>query len=619
MATEAQVFITGIKNVLSFRGTLNHGIQPSTFVVDIVPQQVNEPLVEIAVKYPHPVKAFELKECLIDSSSYSAGRSGLISTLYIRDFRWKWAYKHITLLANIRRGDGEIIIHPQYKYHEKKMSVDDILDELEKALGARIIRSAKLPENYYPEIIWDNYNAAAALNDLLSPLAVRIVPSYDPDVVSIHNAGVGGTLPQDDIESYGTDLNPREKPKRIRVVSAPVLKTVDIGLYPVIKSADSGGSSYADWSMYEPTLGRWGEAVDVSNEVATYPNKTGRDLTTQECQFVEESAFSWFIVSHSSDPPTENSDGNIEQRVRDIQGYKAKLQAEYDILRGMQNFICEQITQTQNDASDGLNSFLTISPRRPFVYGAFYHEQETDLDASASLTPWRNSADSFDDIPQAVKNDISYVEADTNEGNETRNDYLRKFIVPAPFSIDFDTGIVKFSRKVYLSKNNGELYFPELCLRVAVKTINEQGTFNRLEWVINVDPKSPADEIYIERNDIVPMIEYNQNLHTEAKYLEQLRNYAEQVLKSLNTPDLAGTATYAGIKAIPLDGIIQTVSWSISQSGARTTATYNHDTGDATTLSFQSRQQAIEVAKAIRDAEVSRNADRREFMGLPEL
>jgi hypothetical protein len=65
--------------------------------------------VEIAVKYPHPVKAFELKECLIDSSSYSASRSGLISTLYIKDFRWKWAYKRITLLANIRRGDGEII------------------------------------------------------------------------------------------------------------------------------------------------------------------------------------------------------------------------------------------------------------------------------------------------------------------------------------------------------------------------------------------------------------------------------------------------------------------------------------------------------------------------------
>ena len=103
---EARVFITGVNEVISFRGTLNHGIQPSTFVAEIIPQQINEANVEIDIKYPHPAKGVELKECLIDSSSYSASRSGLVSTLYIKDFRWKWAYKQITLLANIRRGDG---------------------------------------------------------------------------------------------------------------------------------------------------------------------------------------------------------------------------------------------------------------------------------------------------------------------------------------------------------------------------------------------------------------------------------------------------------------------------------------------------------------------------------
>lgn len=617
---EARVFITGVNEVISFRGTLNHGIQPSTFVAEIIPQQINEANVEIDIKYPHPANGVELKECLIDSSSYSASRSGLVSTLYIKDFRWKWAYKQITLLANIRRGDGEIIIDPQYKYHAKKMTVSDILDEIEKALGARIIRKATFPADYYPEIIWDSYNAATALSDLLSPLAIRIVPSFEPNIVSIHNAGVGGNLPTDDLESLGTDTNPRERPKRIRVVSAPVLRTVDIGLYPVIQT--SSGFEEADNSIYKPTMGRWGSAIDVSDEVATYPNETGRDLTTQECEFVESSAFQWFTVVPSEIPPRENSSGDMLERQKNIVGYGSmpggtQLLTRYDILRGLQNFICEKSVLKGPEQTGDIT--YSISARRPFVYGAFLHEQETDVDARAGLTANDNSADDFKDIGQTVKNQLSYVESDTNEENRTTNDTLRKYIVPVPFSIDFDSGLVVFSRKVYLNRD-GDNYFPELCLRAAVKTVNASGTFNRLEHIINVDPKSPADEIYIELNDVVPMWEYADGFGNRAlDYQQQLKDYAEQILKTLSTPDEAATATYAGIKAIDLDGAIQSVSWSVGSSGARTTATRNQDTGDSTTISFRARQQSIEMGKSMRDAEIQRNADRRKAMGLPPL
>lgn len=614
---EAQVFITDVEQVLSFRGTLNHGIQPSTFVAEIIPQQIKTANVEIAVKYPHPVKAFELKECLIDSSSYSALRSGLISTLYIKDFRWKWAYKHITLLANIRRGDGEVIIDPSYKYHAQKMSVSDILDEIEKALGARIIRNCTFPVDYYPEIMWDNYPAATALNDLLSPLALRIVPSYEPNIVTICNSGIGAALPTDDLESLGTDTNPKERPKRIRVVSAPVLKTIDIGLAPVAKTSSViWNFSPVNLSRYRPSFGRWGVAVDVSSEVAAYPNDTGRDLTTQECEFVEQSVFQWYEITNSSSPPLEESSGDVVGRYKEIEGFNAKLLTKYDILRGIQNFICEKSVRLVDDPSGG--PVYQISARAPFVYGAFQHEQETDVDAQAGLTDSGNSCDSFKDIPNSTKEQLSYVEDDTNEDNRTINDMLRKYIVPVPFSIDFDAGLVKFGRKVFLERD-GEPYFPELCLRIAVKTINENGTFNRLEHVIQVDPKSPADEIYIELNDIVPMWEYADGFDSRDDYIQQLKDYAEQILKTLMTPDEAATATYAGIKKIDLDGAIQSVSWSMGSGGARTTVTRNQDTGDQTTISFRARQQAIEMGKAMRDAETLRNHTRRRNLGLPPL
>ncbi len=101
--------------------------------------------------------------------------------------------------------------------------------------------------------------------------------------------------------------------------------------------------------------------------------------------------------------------------------------------------------------------------------------------------------------------------------------------------------------------------------------------------------------------------------------MQQLKDYAEQILKTLMTPDEAATATYAGIKPIELDGAIQSVSWSIGSGGARTTATRNQDTGDQTTISFRARQQAIEMGKAMRDAETLRNHTRRRNLGLPPL
>jgi hypothetical protein len=612
----AQAVITGVNQVISFRGTLNHGIQPSTFVAEIIPQVINESNVTIAVKYPDPATAFELKECIIDSSSYSATRSGLISTLYIKDFRWKWAYKRITLLANIRKGNGEIIIDENYVYHQRKMSVRNILDQIEVALGVRIILSATLPVDYYPEIIWDNYPAATALSDLLSPLAVRIVPSYEPNVISIHNAGKGSPLPTDDLESYGTDTNPKEKPRQIRIVSAPVIKTVDVGLVPVIKT--SNRIDYADMSDYHPSFGRWGDAVDVSDEIASYPNETGRDLTTQECEFVEQSVFKCYRVTEYSVPHEEKESGRIVPVSfgKVIEGYEDNIRTAYGLRRGMQNFICERSTRTTIEQNNEVTYVLSARP--PFVYGAFKHEQETDVDAQAHLTASGNSCDSFKDIDEKTKTWLSYIEPDTNEDNKTWNDRYRRFIVPVPFSIDFDAGLVQFSRKVFLERD-GEPYFPELCLRIAVKTINEKGTFNRLEHVIQVDPNSPADEIYIELNDVVPMWEYADGFKNRDNYMKQLSDYGSQVLASLLLPDEAGTATYAGVKKIDLDGAIQSVSWSIGQGGARTSATWNHDTGTDTTLSFLARQQAIEVGKAIRVNDLFNNEQNRSKIGLPPL
>jgi hypothetical protein len=611
----AQAVITGVNQVISFRGTLNHGIQPSTFVAEIIPQVINESNVTIAVKYPDPATAFELKECIIDSSSYSSTRSGLISTLYIKDFRWKWAYKRITLLANIRKGNGEIIIDENYVYHQRKMSVRNILDQIEVALGVRIILSATLPVDYYPEIIWDNYPAATALSDLLSPLAVRIVPSYEPNVISIHNAGKGSPLPTDDLESYGTDTNPKEKPRQIRIVSAPVIKTVDVGLYPVVKT--SNRFEPADMSQYRPSFGRWGAAVDVSDEIASYPNKTGRDLTTQECEFVEQSVFKWYRILPYPSPATEETDGSLGWiTTSSVEGYKNYIQTNYDILRGLQNFICERSTRTTIEQNGEVTYVLSARP--PFVYGAFQHEQETDVDAQAHLTASGNSCDSFKDIDEKTKTWLSYIEPDTNEDNKTWNDRYRRFIVPVPFSIDFDAGLVQFSRKVFLERD-GEPYFPELCLRIAVKTINDKGTFNRLEHVIQVDPNSPAEEIYIELNDVVPMWEYGDGFKNRDNYMKQLSDYGSQILASLLLPDEAGTATYAGVKKIYLDGSIQSVSWSIGQGGARTSATWNHDTGTDTTVSFLARQQAIEMGKSMRDSDLQRNATRRKDIGLPPL
>jgi hypothetical protein len=60
----------------------------------------------------------------------------------------------------------------------------------------------------------------------------------------------------------------------------------------------------------------------------------------------QASAFQWFAIIPSENPPQEDiNSAGLLQRQKNVQGYGNQLLTGYDILRGIQNFICEKTVQ----------------------------------------------------------------------------------------------------------------------------------------------------------------------------------------------------------------------------------------------------------------------------------
>jgi hypothetical protein len=149
--------------------------------------------------------------------------------------------------------------------------------------------------------------------------------------------------------------------------------------------------------------------------------------------------------------------------------------------------------------------------------------------------------------------------------------------------------------------------------------MNEDGFFERIEYVLDIDPNSPADEIYVEANEVVPTVHYNAADGTVDEVRKYLMDYAVAIFKSLTAPPDSQTATYVGIREIELDGAIQSVGWSIDGSGARTTVSRNQDNGDSITLGARARQRALDLAKTIRENDIFAAQQRRRRLGLSQL
>lgn len=631
MYPQAKIEFPGISQILSFRGTWNHGVEPSGFALEIVPQPPQSIALYGGLRFTYGNESWEIPNCLVDSGTYSLNSSGEVVSLIIKDYRWRWRYATITGMYNIRDERGDII-----DLQDDSGLFDDSIRKTRRETGWLINRLldsmecftrdvAEVFPEYYPECIWDNENAALALNEILTNNNLRLAPQLDGSV-RIVDLNYGARLPQDAIETFGRNINPPEKPRKIRAVSGPTYYTVDMLLTPVTCGADFATPMSPDPNVYT------GNKDLRKNSIISGFSSNG--FSEPQRKRLEVSAFKWFRVcngGHVSNVfggpklefiggygpetfiPASADFNNLNPVIVIDNGIGEPLELEFgwafpdsgitDVHHieylsqfEIQDFCCERVRATSVVNGDTANSFPFS---RPFVWGAFNH----DSDGSASDAAWsgKNSADSIKDV--LLVRSLSYIPQD-DEDNP-----LRRFICPVPFELDQKLGLVKFSSPVYLVKavEDGEdpssIQWPELALRCAIRVKNKgTGNWIRCEREIEVEPSSPAKEIVIRVNELNVYYELDgtSNLDIVTQTLDDIiwKYYRENFLYNQTQ---SFTATYAKWFKFELDGAIQSITWSMGDGGAKMAISRNIDTGTDTALSYDIRQK-ITQSKRIQES-----------------
>lgn len=615
MYPQASVEFAGIQQVLSFRGTWNHGIEPSVFVLEIVPQPVNTIALYGSMRFRYGDEVWEIPNCLVDSGSYSLNASGEVVSLLIKDYRWKWEYASTSGTYNVRDERGDIIdagedVAPDDLLRRTKRDtvwlINKLLDSME--VFTRSIE-ATIPE-YYPECLWDDDNAARALQDILSKLALRLAPQLDGSV-KIVNAGIGQRLPQDAIETFGNDINPAELPRRIRVVSGPIYYTVDFMLYPSRVSPLDFAKPLPIDDFSIAAIGDLRQLSPLSGFVDPEDTKPVRKAS-------EISAFKWFRVVNGSvrigytgvgektKVPYTSGFFGLNKIILPDNGIGEPFQIEFGFGEAdigfygdhniiflsqfeLQDFCCER-TQSTDVANGAVKESLPF--KRPFVWGAFYHES----DGAESEELWANK-NSVDKIFLILGDQLSYLRDDDYTNN------LNRYICPVPFELDKELGLVKFSSPVYLMKaidageSESSIQWPELALRCAIRVKNKAtGNWIRRERVRELDPASPAKEIVYRLDDLNVYYEIDGTSNVDAVN-RTMDDFINAIHANLMRKIQSATATYAKWFKFELDGAIQSITWAMSESGARMTISRNIDTGSDTALDYELRIRKTQFKK----------------------
>jgi hypothetical protein len=639
MYPQASVEFAGIRQVLSFTGTFNHGVEPSIFLLEIVPQPPQSIALYGTLRLRYDSTVIDLPMCLVDSGSYSLNSGGEVVSLQIKDYRWRWEYANISGTYNVRDELGEII-----NLEDNSGQFDDLIRKTKRetvwlvnalldAMGVqnRTIE-AQIPE-FYPECLWDLANASRELQDILSKLDLRLAPQLDGSV-KIVSAGIGQRLPQDAIETFGNEVNPNELPQKIRVVSGPIYYTVDFPLYPC----------YAGPSSNPITLpfSVDGQVYDLRNDsvISGRFGEGNSDITNSQKDRLALSAFKWFRVVNGSilyfpyygasskipataqfpDMPTitlpDNGKGTpfeleFGQALPDI-GFTQKHNVEFLSQFEIQDFCCERVKSSSVSGGEVKADFPL---RRPFVWGAFYREsdgsEEVDWDKQNS-SDYANEI-SFSDIIQ-----MSYLDDDQITSN------ARRYICPYSFELDRKLGIVKFSDPIYregdlapgVTESDDQLQWPELILRCAIRVKDKQtGGWLCRERERILDPNSPAKEIVYKLEEISPFYEIDGT--NNAAFVDRvLDEFINSIHINLTRARQSASATYAKWFYFNLDGAIQSMTWTMNEGGARMSLTRNVDRGSNTSLEYDMRLRKTAAKKSIDAIAAQEYQNKRAKFGL---
>lgn len=542
-------FWPGVKQVLEASFTLSHGITPSVCVMEILPQPG-----DVVAEYGDLVFTFgdttlAFLGCKVDRASFQYSESGLLWQLSIFDRRWKWQFglmygdynTHYTGIGDF----GSIDAKTKKSPHELAIL---LLTEMRET----VVDVTQLPNETYPETHWEADNPAAELQKLCDTLGCRIAIGLD-NITRIVRTGVGLPLPTDNIMRLSAVIDPPEAPDSITVVGGkseyqPLLMLEAVGLDTdnVIKVINS--LSYkpaAGWGSQPMQPGvPWLNVNGWTVQPGVNPNAARAQTLgwINPRQFAEDTVYRWYRVKMTdvdgsgappkipgwSGPPGGQNDGRIKNL--------------WQILP----LLDRQVAGWKDQSGAWHNN-------PPKVFGIYFTYGQ-----NGQVFPGQ-----------------------AGNGQDVNGNTLAGAFCFLDFSVDTETGVVKFSQRAFQQGANGAVSPANLVLQIAVNVREDVAfSFDRSEIkrVLPVAQRNTGTRI-VKKEEIVRWViasydasgKVTQTTNNDA-FVKQESNYylnAAQLEIQLQSP---GDATYMGLIPISPDGAIQQVTWSVGPHGATTRA-----------------------------------------------
>lgn len=553
----------GVKQFVAFRGTLQHGVRPSVFQLTIAPQKDPiEPKGDLVIEMGKEKITF--KDCVVDSLSQQYDEGGFLVGLNILDRRWKWRFPTISGVYNKTDDAGEVLdgtgaLDNVPAVQNSERTPKQLAKKCFEAMKEQGFSVAELPEDTRPKCNWDQDNAAQSLQSIAESCGCRVVLGLD-NKARIFKLNKGKQLPDKPFVDAQLDIDPAEKPDKIRIVTAPTQSQIDWELEAVGLDTDGEWKKIDDLS-YKPAAGWSSVDLEYFAALAAVTDPTVRQLAL-------ETVYRCYRIVLPKTAPSIGADGKIEQ-------IELKRRDQVDLLS----------LQIDKDEIDGEKKKVR---REAWVYGIWFVSDPKD---------WM-------DITEANGN------SSTTHSYVTSKKDAR--LVTIGFSIDAELRMVRFTEQVYRATSTGTMGAAALRLRTACHLRKaDTGGIVRCSFDTPTPGKPNKTEPMVDiHDDLEPtLIQKYRGSFTPDKTETNLEDikpgakaYAEHLVRELGL-ETPAAKKYPGILATEPDGALQAITWEVTDRGAYTTIQRNQDKGSRTaepyaiTRQRERRGALIDVAK----------------------
>ena len=580
---QALVTFPGIKEIVSFEYSREHGISPGMAMLTLVPQK-GWPAKRGPLTLTFGNFRLSMRDFFPDKLSFQFDQSGFLYKLRLLDRRIAWRYGKISGRYNLRLPNGPVDkIDPR-----TEATPETLIKQCLKAMGETKYNIAVdyLPDTWRPTVEWDYSSPAQELANLCDQFGMRVVLRMN-DSVAIVPKGRGGLsgeraplLPPGPIIQDSGNFDPPEKPKKIKFVCGGTRTEVDLSCEAVGDDIDGLVKPIDDLTYAPP--GGWTTCPDLVAflGVPLTPNNVNvNDAWNTLCsprELAKQSIYRKYRITIN----------DMNGKPVRPPGFKKNLEDVRQLLP-----FGTQLIEPTFDPDTGW-----YKPVQTIIWGAYARGNVNSHDVTEIER--KDGSQVFLPIP------IIKPKIDPVTGAKLTTFDTTAF-APDEWSIDPDTGIITFSRQVYRYFNNTDpskqLIKPAIILIRAAVTVSDPVTFTVNRYEVDRELSNPTinDDYIVKDEDLfvryVPthyekgnhstQDGFSDNIQTVKKYANERLDAEERKFMTLGPRSVR----YAGWQLVEMDGGVHQVAYSMSQAGAFTDACLNDELA-VLTVSYSDRR-----------------------------